>query len=79
MGGVKRSNQKESEGVRARRREESDCFITKPSLTWAAANTQTLQRPSLCGSLRVFVCTYSTKCLFYHGGISVHVCVCVCV
>lgn len=49
------------EGAREGRNEESDYFIIKPSLTWAAATAWTLLRPSLCGSVCAFVCVH-TRC-----------------
>lgn len=49
------------EGAREGRNEESDYFIIKPSLTWAAATARTLLRPSLCGSACAFVCIH-TRC-----------------
>lgn len=49
------------EGAREGRNEESDYFIIKPSLTWAAATARTLLRPSLCGSVCAFVCVH-TRC-----------------
>lgn len=64
VGGEERGSKEvisKGEGAREGRNEESDYFIIKPSLTWAAATARTLPRPSLCGSVCAFVCVH-TRC-----------------
>lgn len=66
-GGESKEVKSKGEGAREWRRGESDYFIIKPSLTWAAATTQTLLRPSLSGSACV--------CVGIHSLLPVHPCI----